>query len=548
MAVSCQIMYPTREYYENLLKSHEDKYHKYCENCKKTSIENFTNTINIIDINNINSFAKAFNKISLNLDEKIINAYSKLFNIQISCSLGSFVKCNLLTPFSILQLILDKACLTNEHFDFYSELNLKIIDIFGKEVSSILGFDNGFDNNIVKSKFYFLNDEYLEKNIHLPNEIQYQKRMYALDTMYYIYFKHYIKTFKDELNNYVIVFDKVIIVLHNKLGILILTENAYVIINNRKYYYKNNDGTFINLKHQNLSINNPVINSSIFDKKNDTMHIINVNLDSSLTKTIESFQKNLSKKTTSYFKEKTLSNGDVTGISKEGNYFSFEHISKSKGIRIFKSNYYWDSNYICDSNSFNSSNSSNSSSTLRFRGTYTNVQNLNTNVSNTKLTLNGKTEYAKKNNIILVDDITPKTKITNKIIGWKIAKDDKSDPVIIKLEIEPDAKIVRAINEEYYFTHQKERCNRAKVIDIQKLKFSDPYEEISIGDKCSNAYSYVFEKSSGFKYTIGTVVIPDKFDEDTNAGCTNGIHYFQDRKSLFHTYAKEYQNKHIKQD
>jgi hypothetical protein len=51
------------------------------------------------------------------------------------------------------------------------------------------------------------------------------------------------------------------------------------------------------------------------------------------------------------------------------------------------------------------------------------------------------------------------------------------------------------------------------------------------------AYSYVYKDDMiGFEYKVGTEVIPDSFDENENESCTNGIHYYQDRNTIFEVY------------
>jgi hypothetical protein len=41
---------------------------------------------------------------------------------------------------------------------------------------------------------------------------------------------------------------------------------------------------------------------------------------------------------------------------------------------------------------------------------------------------------------------------------------------------------------------------------------------------------------------LGQQVIPDSFDPNPDSGCSNGIHYFRNRRSVFKTYLESYEN------
>jgi hypothetical protein len=120
------------------------------------------------------------------------------------------------------------------------------------------------------------------------------------------------------------------------------------------------------------------------------------------------------------------------------------------------------------------------------------------------------------------------------IIGWKVGKSVEGEQRIIKLGIMPDAQIVRPIDEEYFIAHNKERCDKAIVMDIQ-LPIVD--KEISVVPNEMVAYSYVYKsEKTNFDYKVGQEVIPDSFNSDENIGCAQEIHYFQNRIDLFKAY------------
>ena len=38
-----------------------------------------------------------------------------------------------------------------------------------------------------------------------------------------------------------------------------------------------------------------------------------------------------------------------------------------------------------------------------------------------------------------------------------------------------------------------------------------------------------------FSYKVGQQVMPDSFDPNSDSGCSNGIHYFRNRRAVFKT-------------
>ena len=174
---------------------------------------------------------------------------------------------------------------------------------------------------------------------------------------------------------------------------------------------------------------------------------------------------------------------------------------------------------------------------LRHRGKYTGSSIGEKNISKT-ITFDDDVVYNKEGDKTITNLLVDNKKYINRteiIIGWKVGKSVEGELRIIKLCIMPDAQIVRPIDEEYFITHNKERCDKAIVMDIQ-LPVKD--KEISVIPNELVAYSYVY-KSFGtidFNYKVGEEVFPDSFNPDENIGCAQGIHYFQNRIDLFSAY------------
>jgi hypothetical protein len=99
-------------------------------------------------------------------------------------------------------------------------------------------------------------------------------------------------------------------------------------------------------------------------------------------------------------------------------------------------------------------------------------------------------------------------------IGFK-----KASGYIVKLEIPEDAKRLSA-------TSRKCRCNKAKVLDIQRI---DGFES-----KVNEVKSYYDES---FIYRVGETVSVDNFDENRWNECSAGIHFFITREeAVRYTY------------
>ena len=96
---------------------------------------------------------------------------------------------------------------------------------------------------------------------------------------------------------------------------------------------------------------------------------------------------------------------------------------------------------------------------------------------------------------------------TGAFVAWK-----KANGYIVKLEISEDARRSSA-------TGRKCRCDKAKVIEIQKLDGSP---------------SELTEVASGydrnFVYRVGEIAEEPKYDEDRWNECAQGIHFFINRQ------------------
>ncbi len=513
------ISYPTREYHEELLKKYEYYYHN------KYSIENFSVSINILD-SNIYKDLRSYKKITLKLDENLQNTFNKFIKIKCDEYIGTFVKtyCGLDKLIKLIENHLKKNFLNNINIlnNNFNKIN-KLATVYKQEHCKI------HDCNCCKQN----------TNIDLDNDENFELKQKLINEIKSLFYCEFILADKylDQYDNLLIVHYDEIFLIHNKLGIMFSNYIGFGILNYPNFIQKNKNGSYIG---GNINFHDKIIyqNTIEYDSVKKFSSKINIKVDENLNSIMSNVLKNHITNKCEYFNEIGFSNKNMVGKYKLDNFETEEYIYPKLSRRIYKTSYTWVESCPKDSGS----------SELRFRGTYKSIENTSDNsISDLTLKLNGKSEYIKKNNVVILDDTKTNLK-TNKLIGWKVGKDSASNPVIIKLEIEPNTTIVRPIDPDYYLNHRKERCNKAKVIDIQKINFSKPNEELSIIDSCSEAFSYVYEKNAGFVYKLGTIVEPDSFDNDVNKGCANGIHYFQDRNSLFQTYLQEFQKTHLKQD
>lgn len=102
-------------------------------------------------------------------------------------------------------------------------------------------------------------------------------------------------------------------------------------------------------------------------------------------------------------------------------------------------------------------------------------------------------------------------------IGWK-----RVGKYIVKLQIPDDAKRSSA-------TSEKCRCDKALVLGIYNLNGLDSGLSEVYSPKRQNFFGNVITEP--ITYTVGEIVYPDSFDENRWDECSNGIHFFVDRRS-----------------
>lgn len=172
-------------------------------------------------------------------------------------------------------------------------------------------------------------------------------------------------------------------------------------------------------------------------------------------------------------------------------------------------------------------------SSLRFRGKYEEDRKGNKIVKK-ELSKNDKMIYQKENDEVKVDMIhNKKIKEIDIVIGWKVAKSPNGENRIIKLMIPMDARIVSPIDDEYFHTRGKERCDKAIVMDIQ---YPEKEEEKTVVPNEIVAYSYIHISNTPLEYKVGKEIYPDMFDTNEDTSCTHGIHFYRNRNSVFDVY------------
>lgn len=129
---------------------------------------------------------------------------------------------------------------------------------------------------------------------------------------------------------------------------------------------------------------------------------------------------------------------------------------------------------------------------------------------------------------VIMDEISEKKNKKEDIIGWKTCKNNIGEFRIVKLKIPKTANYLMAIDSEYFMCFRKHRSNVAIVLDIQEPTL---YEEKSVVDIETSAYSCVFE-DGGIEYKLGEIV-ESKYDTDMTNGCSEGIHWYKERKYAF---------------
>lgn len=142
--------------------------------------------------------------------------------------------------------------------------------------------------------------------------------------------------------------------------------------------------------------------------------------------------------------------------------------------------------------------------------------------------------YEEKENILLQDklDTNSRSRLFS-TIGWKLARNSNGEHRILKLRIPETAHIITAVDRDFVASHQKKRCNKCLVEDIQ-LPLRG--EECSVVPEERSAVSCVYDGRVKCVYRVGEEVVPSSFCEDVSKGCAPGIHFFTERDAVFEMY------------
>jgi Family of unknown function (DUF5758) len=163
---------------------------------------------------------------------------------------------------------------------------------------------------------------------------------------------------------------------------------------------------------------------------------------------------------------------------------------------------------------------------LRYRGKQTSTTDNVAKTSSTTIKFNDVIQYEKTNGQVITDLINKKESKSEDIIAWKLCSNASGEKRIVKLFIPADAQKVIPVGDDFLSTNFKERADQAIVMDIQQL---DINTEKSVVPNETEAFSYIHSKKLSYK--LGHPVLPDSFNSDPSAGCSNGIHYFRNRRA-----------------
>ena len=323
----------------------------------------------------------------------------------------------------------------------------------------------------------------------------------------------------------ILIYDFVIIMLTDNYILIIpnqkMGEDNYMLITNGKTYLRSNDLSMVDVIKKEFVCDDCVYRNYGYLKTNTQKQIFNYSINSNFD-TIEYYDySNKETKLKMKFFRKYYTKKNIHICKYIKNECEFEE------YHDYNTNF----NHIISQCMIN-----NNDTGLRYRGKYNGTSVGEKNISKT-ITFDDDIVYNKEGDDTITNLLVDKKKYINRtdmIIGWKVGKSVEGEQRIIKLGIMPDAQIVRPIDEEYFITYNKERCDKAIVMDIQLPNMD---EEISVVPNELVAYSYVYKSfETNFCYKVGEQVIPDSFNLDENIGCAQGIHYFQNRLDLFSAY------------
>ena len=362
------------------------------------------------------------------------------------------------------------------------------------------------------------------KNNNVNNKNEYYMNVNFIDNCIFLY--------DDKINYKLIINDLCIIIIFSKYIVFYVGSEYFIYSDKLCIYSSNNISSIFKLKEnepiiygfiKKLTNYNIPINKNLPKISENSLLNISYDINNNKICVKERYYDYLNKINLYYESERNVNN----------EYFkSFLIKIRNSNIYIEKNNcnYIKNKSYIISECTINDKNNG-----LRFRGKYENRENKN-GQNKTTLQKDDIVEYNEEDGNILIDKIRSIKINENEdeyVIGWKAVKNINGEIRILKLGIDSDVKKIKPIDEEYYFTRGKERCEKAIVLDIQ-LPYKD--EEISVVPNEMEAYSYVYGSSNMFKYSVGKEIYPDKFDTDENNSCSNGIHYYRDKNILFEIY------------
>ncbi len=422
---------------------------------------------------------------------------------------------------------------------------------FSPSIVNVLS--SGFKVNIDKFVPNYSYNQYLDKNLMLKwseDRILFliEKKTHIIGTRIEQIFLNELKEFfngynfpneLNELNNFLISNfddDKQFKVLYDdKLNIVIITKyytltfidnicvisnnmkaHEFVIFSNNKNYFSLGPGHIVDIT---FKINNKMIklNGSMIDpSKKQNIDITYDYKSKNLKINNHFYNANSNLKLISNRIE--ISNGDIVEFYNKNGLMVNYIYNKKTNISKLVSN--------CTVNDSN----------LRYRGKYEEKRVGDKIVSKklTKSTESGdKLLYNKEYDQVLIDNVNNEKIKDEILIGWKVAKSPSGENRIIKLMIPNDAQIILPIDEEFFNTKGKERCDKAIVMDIQ---LPDESDEISVVPHEMVAYSYIYKIDKQFEYKVGKEIIPDSFDTNDDVSCTHGIHFYRNRHLVFDVY------------
>ena len=321
----------------------------------------------------------------------------------------------------------------------------------------------------------------------------------------------------DMNNNMVMINDNaILLIVCDTICIYNRSNKNTIMFSSSVNYFESSDATlFFKIFFKE---NNDIVVNTIMNAPNTKIQYMTYNINS------------MKDCTTTYYYEKYENNLKLLSYSLQKHNGDLEE-------KYMKNNLYveHDYNHSTDTSKLISQCMIGDNTGLHYRGKYEELKSKDNHKKT--LTKDDTIIYNKENNIVLIDSINNMNLKEDIIIGWKVAKSANNEKRIIKLMIPIDAKKIRPIDKEYFYTKGKERCNKAIVMDIQLPMEED---EISMVPSEMVAYSYIYnDNTERFAYMVGKEVVPDIFDENENESCTHGIHFYRNRMSVFDVYVNK---------